>query len=241
MSKKASAKDSTKTSAKRYSAIPRKASAETRSKATSQVTDAITTQADDANASSQTATLTAEKPTIEAKARPTLSPLTAAEIAAMFDALRSLDADTASEAATSLGRHSDSTSVDALINVIENTDGYFHGAVRAAAAASLGQLGDTRAFQPLLNAVRDPMAEASAESVRALASLGDPRAIGSLIEVIRNADGFYASIVRRAAVLALGELGGAQAIAELRSVASNDAEDSTIRQTAASLLSGSIA
>ena len=151
----------------------------------------------------------------------------------LITALRDSDADVAREAATSLGLLGQASAVEPLIDVLTNVDGYFHSVVRAAAAFSLAQLGDVRAVDALLNGVHDSIGEASAESVRALATLRDPRAVAPLIQVVRNHNGYFLSAVRQAAVLALAHLGGTEAIAELRSVASNHSEDAVIRETAA--------
>lgn len=152
--------------------------------------------------------------------------------AAMVNSLRDTSADTASEAAASLGATRDPSAVKPLMEVVANTDGFFHPVVRAAAATSLGQLADKRAVPTLIAGIRDEMAEASAESIRALAAIGDPRAVAPLIDVVRNADGYFLSFVRRAAVQALVKLGGPEATAALRVVAENYDEDPVIRQVA---------
>lgn len=156
--------------------------------------------------------------------------------AALVNSLRDPSADVASEAASALGSSGDATAVKPLSEVIANADGYFHPVVRAAAAASLGKLGDKKAVPALISGIRDEMAEASAESVRALAAIGDPRAVAPLVEVVRNADGFFLSFVRRAAVLALVKLGGPEATTMLKFVAENFDEDPVIRQVAVDAL-----
>ncbi len=153
-------------------------------------------------------------------------------VQAQLQALRSSSADDAREAAMQLGCLGDAAAVEPLIEVLFNTDGYFHSVVRAAAAESLARLGDVRAVDALIFAVRDPMAEASAEAVRALANLKDPRAISPLIDVVRNSWGFFLPIVRRAAVLALAKIGGSDAVAELHAVAADQTEDAVVRQAA---------
>jgi HEAT repeat protein len=150
----------------------------------------------------------------------------------LVGALRDVDADVAREAATSLGLLAKASAFEPLIDVLNNADGYFHSVVRSAAALSLAQIGDKRAVDALLNAVHDSIGETSAESIRALGSLGDSRAVNPLIQVVRNHDGYFLSAVRRAAVLALAQLGGHDAIAELRSVASDASEDAVVRETA---------
>ena len=55
--------------------------------------------------------------------------------------------------------------------------------VRAAAAAALGKLGDTRAVGPLLDLLRDEDAQVRASAAGALGPLGDPRALPALREM----------------------------------------------------------
>ena len=138
----------------------------------------------------------------------------------------------ARDAAAALGGLGDASAVEPLIEVLGNADDYFHSVVRAAAASSLAQLNDPRAFEPLVHAVRDNMAEASAEAVRALAKMGDPRAVGVLIDIVRNPSGYFLSTVRLAAVAGLKQLGGERATAELARVAADGYEDPVIREAA---------
>ena len=150
----------------------------------------------------------------------------------LLAALHDPDADAAREAASSLGLLGDVSAVGPLIEVITNADGYFHSVVRSAAAASLAQLKDQRAFDALLNAVYDPIADASSEAIRALAALGDRRAVSTLVEIVRNRGGYFVDSVRRTAVLSLTKLGGEEAQSELRFVSGDGREDSVIREEA---------
>ena len=138
----------------------------------------------------------------------------------------------ARDAAAALGTLRDAAAVEPLIDVLNDANGYFHSVVRAAAALSLAQLGDARAIDALVNAINDPIAEASAEAIRALGALANARAISPLINVTRNQNGYFAPIARRAAVLALAQLGGDDAVLELRAVAANTWEDSVVREEA---------
>jgi len=156
----------------------------------------------------------------------------AAAAPALIAALRDADADVAREAATSLGLLGSATAVEPLIAVVNNVDGYFHSVVRIAATHSLSQLRDLRAVVPLLDAIRDPVAEASAEAIRAVASLPDPRNLPALLEVVRNEQGFFLATTRRAAILGLAQIGGEQAVCELRFVAGNQWEDAVVRAAA---------
>lgn len=153
-------------------------------------------------------------------------------VPALVLALRDADADVAREAAASLGLLGSASGVEPLIAVVDNHDGYFHSVVRAAAIHSLGQLRDPRGVVPLLNAVKDPIAEASAEAIRALASLADPRSLPALLEVVRNEHRFFLASTRHAAILGLAQLGGEQAVCELRFVAANQWEDAAVRAAA---------
>ena len=157
-----------------------------------------------------------------------------AEATQLIAALGSSDADLARDAAAALAAHRSDTAVEALIAVLENRDGFFHSVVRSAAAMSLGQLGDARAIPALVAAVRDPIADASAEAVRALAALGHPSAVAPLIDVVVNHDGFFLNNVRLAAVRALSKFGGPEARGALRAVAGNFSEDAVIRGAAQS-------
>src|SRR6202034_1371759 len=75
----------------------------------------------------------------------------------LIQALRDPNADVARDAAVELGTTKDRSAVEPLIEVISNTDDYYHNVVRAAAAESLGRLGDVRAVEPLLVLSRDTM------------------------------------------------------------------------------------
>jgi HEAT repeat protein len=151
---------------------------------------------------------------------------------ALITALSDVDADVAREAAVSLGLLRNGAAVEPLLAVLNNRDGYFHCVVRIAATRSLGQLRDLRAVEPLLDAIKDPIAEASAEAIRALASLPDPRSLPAFLEVVRNGHGFFLATTRFAAILGLAQIGGEQADCELRFVAANQWEDAVIRAAA---------
>jgi len=179
---------------------------------------------------------TAAAPVVAAAVKPatpsSTTPAKADAIKPLLVALHDLDADIAREAATSLGQLGDVAAVEPLIQIVKNSNHYFHSVVRSAAAMSLGQLKDRRAVEALLDAVNDPIADPSTEAIRALVNLADPRAINALVEVVRNSNNFFANSVRRAAVLGLAKLGGDSAIAELRRVAANTEEDTVIREEA---------
>lgn len=155
-----------------------------------------------------------------------------ADLRPLLVAIRNIDADIACEAATSLGNSGNPAAVEPLIDIVRNSNGYFHGVVRSAAAAGLATLNDRRAVDALLAAVNDPITDPSTEAIRALAKLGDARALPVLVQVVINETGFYAGSVRRAAVLGLIQLGGEIAQKTLRQVAANEQEDVVIREEA---------
>jgi HEAT repeat protein len=159
-----------------------------------------------------------------------------AAVPQLIVALKDSDADVAREAAASLGLLGSPTAVEALIEVVENHNGYFHSVVRVAAIQSLGEMRDVRAVESLLKAINDPIAETSEEAIRSLATLKDPRTLAALLEVVRNENSYFLPATRRAAVLALAQIGGTQADCEIRFVAENQWEDGTIRATALELL-----
>ena len=150
----------------------------------------------------------------------------------LIQELRHEDADIAREAAVALGTTGSPAAVEALIEVLENAEGFYHSVVRSAAASSLARLNDKRAVTSLLGAVNDTMAEASAEAVRALADLGDARAVDTLVGVVQNVTGFFQPVVRLAAVHALCRFDAPQAEAELAHVAADPNEDTVIRDAA---------
>ncbi len=176
------------------------------------------------------AVVAAPAPVVVAEVKPKAA--TIVDIQPMLAGLHDLDADVACEAATALGNSANPAAVVPLIEIIQNSNGYFHSVVRSAAAAGLATLKDRRAVEALLSAVNDPITDPSTEAIRALASLADPRAIACLVEVVRNESGFYAGSVRRAAVSGLAKLGGDLAKATLREVAANEHEDTVIREEA---------
>jgi HEAT repeat protein len=83
--------------------------------------------------------------------------------------------------------------------------------VRAVAAEALGRIDDVRAVEPLLAALKDGVAGVRAAAARALGRLGDVRAVERLIAALKD----HESIVRGAAAEALGEIGDVRAVEPL--------------------------
>jgi HEAT repeat protein len=102
----------------------------------------------------------------------------------------------AASALAALGASRDT--VEALIYALADED----PRVRAAAAETLGALGDREAVAPLLSAGRDPDVHVAASAARALGQLGDARAEALLTELARGPAG----VVAVCATEALGKL-----------------------------------
>jgi HEAT repeat protein len=60
--------------------------------------------------------------------------------------------------------------------------------VREVAARALGEIGDERAVEPLIDLLRSGNWEVSGTSAKALGKIGDPRAIAALIEALDGND-----------------------------------------------------
>ena len=94
--------------------------------------------------------------------------------------------------------------VDALIEQLTSSS----WRTRRSACIQLGELGDVRAFEPLLQRLGDENSDVRAAACRALGALGDVRAFEPLLQRLGDED----SDIRAAASNALGKLGfGAEA------------------------------
>lgn len=131
------------------------------------------------------------------------------EATSLIGQLRDGNADVARDAAASLAFQADSAAVTSLIEVLANVDGYYHTIVRVAAAASLGRVGQSQAFEALVTATVDPIVEVSIAAINALGALGDVRATDPLLSIIRNESGYFLPDARRAAILAVNRLNSA--------------------------------
>ena len=95
--------------------------------------------------------------------------------------------------------------------------------LRAAAAEALGQIDDARAVEPLVDSLKDAGSSVRAAAARALGRLGEPRAVDRLIGCLKD----HESIVRQAAAGALGQIGDTRAVEPL-AAALKGREDSRI-------------
>jgi HEAT repeat protein len=97
-------------------------------------------------------------------------------------------------------------------------------------ASALGELGDTRAVEPLLAAINDVDARVRASATSALREFGDARAVKPLIAALKDVN----EQVRSSAANALGALGDARAVEPLIAALKNVNEQ--VRSSAASAL-----
>ncbi|MBD2450658.1 HEAT repeat domain-containing protein [Nostoc sp. FACHB-152] len=112
-----------------------------------------------------------------------------------------------------------------LQNIIYDNAGH------ALAAKKLGELGDPRAVEPLLQALTHPSSEVRRNAIESLAKLGDSRAIEPLIQCLQDSDFF----VRGQAAWALAEIGDIKAIEPLSQALRNENQSTTCCAIASAL------
>ncbi|MEJ2245007.1 MAG: HEAT repeat domain-containing protein [Acidobacteriota bacterium] len=105
---------------------------------------------------------------------------------------------------------------------LHDTDAY----ERQRAAIALGNLGNTEAVEPLMNALEDEDDFVRNFAARSLGDLGDSRAVDSLIQAMND----ESLLVRRSAVIALGNLGSSKAVDSLIKTVEN--ENDIVRRAA---------
>jgi hypothetical protein len=103
--------------------------------------------------------------------------------------------------------------------------------VRWSAAEALGTIGDIRAVEPLVAALRDRDKDVRWAGARSLAAIRDRRAVEPLITALRDQD----RDVRIAAVQALGTIGDPRAVGPLMAILDQDPHD-WVRMVAADAL-----
>jgi HEAT repeat protein len=97
--------------------------------------------------------------------------------------------------------------IDPLILALEKDEGAH---VRASAARALGKIGDSRAVNALIAALKNKhhwYGSVRDDAAAALGMIGDSRAVGPLIDALRDEE----SSVRKAAGQALDKIGGPKA------------------------------
>lgn len=133
---------------------------------------------------------------------------------ALVGALRDRSVEVAVAAATSLAMSGSGGATRALLAVLDDTEGFHHPLVRAAAVHGLGQLLPRHDRAPLVRALRDPQAEVSIAAIAALGHHGEvaaPHLLGVLLDA-----SFFLPVTRLAAGRALERLApyGADALAQ---------------------------
>ncbi len=117
--------------------------------------------------------------------------------------------------------------VSVLIHFLKDEDWY----VRSNAAEALGEIGDARAVEPLIQALLGDESEGvRGEAAGALGHIGDARAVEPLIQALKDEDWW----VRKEAAWALGKIGDERAIEPLTQ-ALNDEEELVRAQAEAAL------
>lgn len=108
----------------------------------------------------------------------------------------------------------------ALNPVREALDTLRHGEYheRIKSAARLGDLGDPAAVDGLINALRDQAAEVAAAAAASLGQLHAKQAADPLRDVVANGDGYFDTLTRQAAIDALVEVAGLDAVPTLMSL-----------------------
>jgi HEAT repeat protein len=118
--------------------------------------------------------------------------------------------------------------VEPLITVLKKQDN--DRFVRSGAARVLGRIGDTRAVEPLIAALKDEDDDVRGSAAGALGMIGDTRAVEILIESLNNDDS-----INNNAAWALGKLGDPRAVESLIDALQNQS-DKFLRREAAEAL-----
>jgi HEAT repeat protein len=129
-------------------------------------------------------------------------------VEALIATLRDRSVEVAVASATALSVCGAPRAREALLGVLQNTDGYYHALTRAAAVHGLGALLAPAERAPLERALRDLEAEVSIAAISALSARAGPDSRPALLSVIENADGFFLPITRLAAARGLERLPG---------------------------------
>jgi HEAT repeat protein len=108
------------------------------------------------------------------------------------------------------------SAVEPLISVLKGAD--VDGDARQAAASALGKIGDTRALEPLIAALKNVINGVRQAAAEALGNIGDARALEPLIAVLKKKEADWEekySYVRPAAARALGNIRDSRALGSL--------------------------
>ena len=132
-------------------------------------------------------------------------------VPALLRALRDPSVEVAVAAVDALGGRVDGRAVDALLEVLQNSDGYFNPVTRVAAITGLARRPDLTSVEPLLAAVRDIDAEVSIAAIAVIAERLPDIAEAQLSPLLRDHTGYYLPLVRLAAANALERSGSLHA------------------------------
>jgi hypothetical protein len=132
-------------------------------------------------------------------------------VPALLRALRDSSVEVAVAAVDALGGRADAPAVDALLDVLQNSDGYFNPVTRVAAITGLARRPDLTNVEPLLAAVRDIDAEVSIAAIAVIAERLPGIAEAQLSPLLRDHSGYYLPLVRLAAANALERSGSLHA------------------------------
>ena len=94
-----------------------------------------------------------------------------------------------------------------LLARLKNNDWH----VRCDAAVALGEIGDERAVEPLIEALKDKIASVRRAAAQALGEIGDKHAVRPLIQMLKD----RSVLARRASVEALGKIGDKRVVEPL--------------------------
>ena len=118
--------------------------------------------------------------------------------------------------------------VEELIDLLKYENTRANGSqvqVRAVAAYALGEIGDIRAVEPLIEALEEKDLDLYSTVTIALAEIGDERAVEPLIEALKD-DNWY---VRQCSARALGIIGDERAVKPLNEALKDD--DESVRES----------
>ncbi len=125
-----------------------------------------------------------------------------------LELLKDSDWDRRRAIAEYLGKEKDPIATEPLCQVLKEDQ---VESVRYAAAAALGEIGDSRAFESLILALKDESSGVRWSAAEALGKLGDPRAVESLVASLTDKERW----VRDRAAEALGIIGDIRAVPPL--------------------------
>lgn len=155
-------------------------------------------------------------PTSQSYVRPTAGPQQTRDVPALLRALRDPSAEVAAAAAMALSARApadtDAICHRALIDTLENVEGYYNPLTRVAAMQALvlrlSSPPSLWELEPMLNVVRDVDAEVSMAAIGAIAAHAPPAvALEHLLPIVTDETGYFLPIVQGAATRALTRAG----------------------------------